>query len=125
MSGRRVMSDSSTEVKPAIDEPSKAKPSAAVSSVRAEAGTVSACSVPGTSVNRMSRNSTPSSRMKSIRSAVDGKDTTGVRAPRCVVFRCLLQGGGVPQVDLGAEAVLEGVVVHVPGPGDVLDGHAA
>ena len=48
------MSDSSMLVKPRMEEPSKANPSAAASSVKASAGMVKWCSWPGTSVKRTS-----------------------------------------------------------------------
>src|SRR5699024_6194848 len=62
-SGRRFMSDSSMVVNPRMEEPSKARPSSMASSSKASAGMLKCCSVPGTSVKRMSTNSTSSSLM--------------------------------------------------------------
>src|SRR5699024_8264380 len=62
-SGNRVMTDSSMVVKPSMEEPSKAIPSSAASSSNSEAGMLKWCSLPGTSVKRMSTNFTSSSAM--------------------------------------------------------------
>ena len=60
------MSDSSTVVKPRIEDPSNASPSSIAASSNSDAGIVKCCSVPGKSVKRMSTNLTSSSEMKSI-----------------------------------------------------------
>src|SRR5699024_9998822 len=71
--GNSVMSDSSMEVKPRTEEPSKAKPCSAASSSNSSAGMVKWCSVPGTSVKRTSKKRMPSSLMYSTTSEIVAK----------------------------------------------------
>ncbi len=63
MSGNSTMSDWSMVWKPRIDEPSNATPLATMSASNVEAGSVTCCWMPGKSVKRTSRYSTPSSLM--------------------------------------------------------------
>ena len=63
-SGINFMSDSWMAWNPRIDDPSNIKPSAKASSLKADAGMVKCCMMPGRSQNRTSTNSTPSERTK-------------------------------------------------------------